>query len=364
MSRSGPDHRALRLATVGFQGFGNVGDEAILTGIEALLSDSNVRVATVFSGPIRASVSAFPRAARIVCRRHIPTMRALRELRRIDLLLLTGGGIFNDHWVGVIPRYFAWTLAARLAGARVAWIGVGVGPIRRRALRWLTRIGARLAHLVTVRDPTSAGLLGGVGAIVVPDPSVFNQPPDHRRGSGVGIIVRGPLAADTFLESRLLEAVVGTLRVLEATGRPSVVLTMAGRADGVFAERLRAAAVDAGLTAPVIEELGPAPADALARLSALSGVITVRLHGMLLGALAGVPIVPIAYDMKVRAAAEQLGLGDLVVALRDVSAALLLDRLEEAASDRRRTEVGRRLEIMRNQREAIAAAIVTAGTRR
>lgn len=363
MSRANRGHRALRLATVGFQGFGNVGDEAILTGIEALLADTNVEVRTVFSGPTPAAIAAFPGADRVVCPRHVPSLRALSELRRVDALLLSGGGIFNDHWIGVIPRYVAWTLAARLAGARTAWIGVGVGPIRRRPLRWLTRFGARFAHLVTVRDPESAAVLGGARQRVVPDPSVFNAPPQRTRDSGVGIIVRGPTRDEAGAEPRLVEAIVDTVRLLEASGRPPVVLTMAGRADRAFAERLHAAAVAGGSPAVAIEALGPAPADALARLATLSGVITVRLHGMLLSALAGVPVVPIAYDVKVRAAADQLGLGDLAVALPDVSAALLLERLSEAATERRRSDVRRRLDIMRGQRESLAAAIVSAVTR-
>lgn len=356
-------HRPLRIATVGFQGFGNVGDEAILTGIEALLAGRNVRVTTVFSGPVPVGIFAFPGAERVVCGRHVPTLRALGALRRVDLLLLAGGGIFNDHWIGVIPRYVGWTLAARLAGARVAWIGVGVGPIRRRVLRWLTRVGARAARLVTVRDPASAGMVGGARPSVVPDPSVFNVPPGARGDSGVGIIVRGPARVSIAAERRLVEAILETLRMLEASGAAPVVMTMAGPADRTFVERLQAAAGAAGSPAPQIEALGPAPSDALTRLATLSGVITVRLHGLLLAALAGVPAVPIAYDVKVRAAAEQLGLGDLAVALPDVSASLLLDRLAEAASERRRAEVRGRLAIMREHRDAIATAIVAAGRR-
>lgn len=363
MSGAERGRRPLRIATVGFQGFGNVGDEAILTGIAALLSGRDVRVTTVFSGPMPDAISAFPDAERIVCRRHLPSMRALRALRRCDLLLLAGGGIFNDHWIGVIPRYVGWTLAARLAGARVAWIGVGVGPIRRRALRWLTRVGAWATRLVTVRDPASAGMLGGARPTVVPDPSVFNVPPGARGGSGVAIIVRSPTRADTAAEQRLVEAILETHRMLAASGAAPVVMTMAGPADRAFVERLEAAAGAAGAPALEIEALGPAPSDALARLATLSGVITVRLHGLLLAALAGVPAVPIAYDVKVRVAAEQLGLGDLAVALPDVSASLLLDRLSEAASDRRRADVHGRLAIMRGHRDALATAIVAAGTR-
>jgi polysaccharide pyruvyl transferase WcaK-like protein len=353
-----------RVATVGFQGFGNIGDEAILSGIEALLRDRNLHVTVVFSGPMPASISAFPDAERVLSGRHLPTPRALRALRRVDLMILAGGGLFNDHWIGVIPRYVAWTLAARFAGARVAWIGVGIGPISRRWLRWLMRVGARFATLVTVRDPASAAVIGaGARPLIVPDPSLFNDPPERALQGGLGFIIRAPTRRDAGQESRLADVFVEMIGSVCESDTLPVLMTMGGPADAAFADRLRRAIAGAGLPSPGIEPLGPTPAAALARISGLSGVITVRLHGLLLSALAGVPVVPIAYDEKVRAAAEQLGLEDLVVSLPEITAPMLLARLAAAGSEDRRSEVARRVVIMRDGQGQLADAIVAVATR-
>jgi len=355
----------MKIATVGFQGFDNVGDEAILTGIEAALAGTGARVTTVFSGPRVDGVAAFPAARRVVTKRHLPNLSALRILRRTDLLVVAGGGIFNDHWAPVIPRYAAWVFAARLAGARVAWVGVGVGPIRRRWLRWLTRLAAQASNLLLVRDSASAELLGSAPARVIPDPSLFNPPPDaDEPGDELGLVVRAPTSGDFERTGALLAAIASAAAAAHAQGLGPVVLTMAGDTDRAFADAVVNALGRAGLTEVRCEALGPTPAAALDRLGRMSGLITVRLHGLLLGALAGVPCVPIAYDDKVRVAAERLGLGDLVVALADVSEVDLGERLAVAGSAERRQLVHERVTAMRREGDAVATALLAVGDRR
>ncbi|MGQ0608109.1 MAG: polysaccharide pyruvyl transferase family protein [Chloroflexota bacterium] len=356
----------LRIATVGFQGFENIGDEAILTGIEAAFGSTELMVTTVFSGPRPEGISAFPAARRVVSWRHLPGPSAVRILRRCDLLILAGGGIFNDHWTAVIPRYLAWVLAARLAGARVAWVGVGVGPIRRGWLRWLARLAARASTLVLVRDRSSAELLGSPQRVgVIPDPSLFNPPPaSSRQGTELGIIVRAPTSTDANRRNELVEALATAAAAAVNRGVHPVILTMAGEADRAFADAVAHALGRDDRGDVHREHLGPTPAAALHRLAGFSGLIAVRLHGLLLGALAGVPTVPIAYDDKVRVAADRLGLGDLVVPLAGVQAADLLDRLDAAASDERRAAVRARVEALRAEGDGLAAALMAIGRRR
>lgn len=366
MTRDAGGRPPLRIATVGFQGFDNIGDEAILTGIEAVLAHHNARVTTVFSGPHPACITAFPAARRVATRRHLPDVGALRVLRRTDVLILAGGGIFNDHWTAVIPRYTAWVLAARVAGARVAWVGVGVGPIRRRWLRWLARLAARASTLVLVRDSASAELLGWApGARVIPDPSLFNPAPSPAAASGeLGIVVRAPTRRDARREAELLDAIVTVAGAAAARGLRPVMLTMAGQTDRPFADAVRAALGRAGGPDVPCEALGPTPKAAIERLGRLSGLITLRLHGLLLGALAGVPSLPIAYDDKVRAAADRLGLGDLVVALANVSTVDLLDRLKVAEGDDRRSATRKRVQALRAEGVGVAQALMAIGRRR
>jgi polysaccharide pyruvyl transferase CsaB len=318
---------------LGYQGFGNLGDEAILTGLEVVLTGSSVQVRAVVCGP--DPVAGFPDARRLRTRRMRPTAAALRALRRSRLLIISGGGLLHDHWLSVVPTYLLWSLLARTLGVRVAWVGVGIGPLERPLARRLAGWSLRLASLVTVRDEESARLVGeiapGVPVHVVADPSVHNPTPvrDRRaQRSGLAVIVRGPTPRDAGRTAALAQALADAAAQAADDLGLATVLTFGGPADGPFAERVAGLAT-AGAPLP-IEPMPPDPTAAIAELGRYAAVITVRLHGMLLAAVAGTPAVAIAYDPKVAASARRLGMEDQCIALADARAEAILGALDRA----------------------------------
>lgn len=363
MSDLDPGRRAPRLLAIGYQGFANLGDEAILTGIEALLGDA-LTVATVICGPWPESVAAFPAARRISSPRLMPTGPALRSLWRSDALVLSGGGLIHDHWASIIPRYLGWIVLARLFGKRVVWLGVGVGPIRRRSHRVLARLACRLTTLALVRDAASAVLVGGVSTRVgvVPDPALFNGPFIGERWQHhkeLAIIVRGPTPARAADAERLAATFADTYLRAAGRGWQPMLMTMAGPADEPFVARITRHLAGRGERAQ-IEPLGPTPRAAIERLASVDAVISVRLHGLLLASVAGVPCVPVAYDGKVDAAAGELGIGDLVVDPALVTPELLLDRLDDACSTERMRRLAERIDEIRQRMPAVAHRVVDA----
>ena len=353
------ERRPRRAAIVGFIGYGNLGDEMILAGIEALLAPSHISVTTLFGGPDLARTAAFSGARRVSPWRSLPTPRAIRELHRVDLLLVGGGGLFNDYWPFLIPRYLAWVIAARVAGASVAWLAVGVGPIRRRPWRWLTRLAARLSERVLVRDAASAALLGGSSARarVVPDPALFLPVPSESRPEpALGLIVRGPVHDDDARATALVELLAEVAEAGRSSGLEPRVLMMAPAADHEFAERLADHLGRSG-TRPPIVALGPTTAELWRQLGALQACVSVRLHGVLLSALAGVPCVPIAYDDKVTLAADGLGIGDLVIDPGRDPPERAADRLAAARDPVRMQVVAERVTGLRAQADAVRSML-------
>lgn len=348
---------------MGYQGFGNLGDEAILGGIERLLLSSAVEPAVLFGGPGLGETSGLAGARRMSPWKLIPTPSALRALSRTHLLLLGGGGLINDHWPTLIPRYLLWALAARLLGNRVVWLGVGVGPIRRRPWRWLARLVARLSDPVLVRDQASAILLGGPNRRirVIPDPAFFLRPaPPATREPVLALIVR-PLVTD---EARASDELTALLADVAAAGRAAGleprIFMMAPSVDRVFADRVADAVAAEGGDRPIVEPLGQTPAQALERLGRCSAVASVRLHGVILSALAGLACLPVAYDPKIIAAAEQLGLADLVAAPGDDGARSPADLLSEARSPARTALVADRVRTLCGRLEEVRAMVEAA----
>lgn len=348
----------IRAVALGYQGFGNVGDEAILAGIEELLDGSRVQVVTVVGGP--QPIPAFASAGRITTHRMRPNLAALRALRRTRVLLVSGGGLLHDHWLTVVPTYLAWSVMARLAGARVAWVGVGVGPLRRPVSRRLAGWALRLAACVTVRDAESAELVARIAPRVkvtmVPDPALLMSPPAPRARSGIGFVVRGPTPGNEAEGGGMAAALADAAGGIGARAAPGHLITLGGPTDRIFAEAVRDRAAQAG-TKLSIEELGPDPHAALERIAGLEAMVSVRLHGLILAALAGTPVVPIAYDQKVLSMSRRLGLDDVCQPTAGLSGPRIIAALAEAESPAMREQVARRVGEIRSGAAALCSLI-------
>jgi polysaccharide pyruvyl transferase WcaK-like protein len=333
--------RRTPVIALGYQGFGNVGDEAILAGIEELLVGGAFDVVAVIGGE-RASIPAFPSARRVTSRRLLPTLAAVRAMRHARVMIISGGGLIHDHWAIVIPRYLAWSLLARLLGLRLCWIGVGVGPIRRAWARRLAALTARVTHVRTVRDAASRDWLrraGVRGAIeVIPDPALFLAREPHIGGGGLGLIVRTPVPSQARLEGQLTDALAG-LAGRRAAQSPATILTMEHDHDAGYAAAVAEAVARATGRMPPIRRL---PLDATAtraELARFDAVVSVRLHGLILCALSATTCLPVIYDDKVTGTASRLGLGELAVPLAEVEAGRLDEGLALAGQDAVRAAV-------------------------
>jgi len=164
--RGGPE-----ILVVGYYGFGNLGDEAIL---ETLVKDFGVTV----PGARLVVASGDPEATRerhgveAVGWQDIPAL--MDAVRSSDLVVVGGGGLFHDHWGvdpgSVLERHhygisyvLSPLVAAHLTGTPSMVLGVGVGPLRTAEAERLTRAAFELAAVATVRDESSLELLEGLG---------------------------------------------------------------------------------------------------------------------------------------------------------------------------------------------------------
>lgn len=143
----------LRVAVSGYYGFNNTGDEAILaaliTTLRALAPGVDI---TVFSHCPRETRRLFE--VRAVNRWN--PMGVILSLLRSDLLLSGGGGLLQDvTGVRSLCYYLAVVTLAKLFGKPVVYYAQGVGPVRTRFGRWLTRLVSNKVDLITVRDQAS-----------------------------------------------------------------------------------------------------------------------------------------------------------------------------------------------------------------
>lgn len=257
----------------------------------------------------------------------------VRWLRTVDLFVVVGTGAVDDMavptpWESPFALY-KWCKCAKLGGAKVAFLSVGVGPIVHPVSRALMLRALRLADFRSYRETSAVDYLHKCGFdtqgdSVRPD-LVFSLAPRRvtlrtdastRMTVGLGLINyfgwRHDVEAgeETFrrymshmkrFASYLLEH-GHRIRILigDATDRNAV--------DEMIAHlgETHPAATDVSFVAEAIDSVD----DLLEQVAEVQVVVASRFHNVLTALMAGRPVVSIGYHAKNRLLMSSAGLGD------------------------------------------------------
>ncbi len=276
----------MRVLISGYYGFGNLGDEALLAGLLTGLRSL---------GHTPVVLSGDPRATR---RQHdVEAVHRVRGLAvaiaRCDALVSGGGGLLQDvtsrrsldYYLGVI-RF------ARRAGKKVVVYGQSLGPLSEAGREAVARTLRGLP--VAVRDDQSVKLAAEMGlrAELVADPALLlakndPEPVPEPEEAPVVLVPRGG-------QPQLNEALEELALELAEAGVPVAAMSFHPREDDGAVIRMKR-------MVPELELWDEAdPAAAVRRLERARYVVSVRLHGSILAAAAGVGFAGISYDPKVK----------------------------------------------------------------
>ena len=307
----------MKIAALGYYGFQNLGDEAVLAGIRAALKTERV-----FDN---AQFMVLSNAPDTTVRLHPGTLAANRwsfretshALTGTDLFILGGGSLLQDATSAKSVVWYA--LVSRLARAkarRVLWWGQGVGPLRSKLSRFVVGHIAGQADALTVRDEKSRELLkvcGARGVIeVVADPAFALQPISRADyGAEIAPIILALRPWKGPVDARLRR--IFDTQVLDAPVYP---LPMHLPEDNVFMNGLHGANPVQSATATWSEN---GVQDALNRVAAARLVVAMRLHALIFAARCHVPFVALSYDPKVDALAAASGQEDALLNVNDTA---------------------------------------------
>lgn len=290
---------AKRIVISGYYGFGNTGDEAVLSGIIATLSETTDSQITVLSADPEQTVADHPGVSS-VHRYNLPQL--VHVVRNADLVISGGGSLLQDVTSARSVRYYLLVLRlAQFFRRKTMIYAQGIGPLirpgtRRSVARVLNRVNA-----ITVRDDDSKSLLESIGIDRVPiiqsaDPA-FLVKPDLETADRV--ITEHGLNRDSFIAVALRpwqdtdewvgNVSAGLRLVSEELNVPIVLVPMQECEDLKLSQ-----AVD-GI---VLENLGSVRT--VKGVISHSGlVVAMRLHALIFAASEGVPFIPVVYDPKV-----------------------------------------------------------------
>jgi polysaccharide pyruvyl transferase CsaB len=327
----------------GYYGFGNTGDEAILSSILAELCKYQEDLGFIVISANPAETTAIFNVRSIFWKDVDALLDAAAES---DLIIVGGGGLFQDYWgtpKGIaltpfhwgIPFYTALGMLAMLYQKPFMIYSVGVGPLFSEEGRRLTRWTFELADIATVRDQESKNLLVSLGVaqekiLVTPDPALVLQRDTESAEkilltSGIdlmahpliGVCIRNwregeeadrwrkalAEALDRFLDMHDAQVVFIPFQIsdhpLENDHAAALsVVAMMQNNDRVYTL-----------------DQSPAPATVAGLISYCKMIVGMRLHSLIFAAGAEIPPVALAYDLKVQSLMKDLELSEYSIDL-------------------------------------------------
>jgi polysaccharide pyruvyl transferase WcaK-like protein len=354
-----------RIAFFGLFGNGNSGNDGSL---EAMLIAVRKRVPTaritcVCADPDRIrqafGVSTLPighspigsrllgKADRLLAgfpHRIVSFRRAIRALRGTTLFVVPGTGILDDFGegpLGVPCVLLGWCAAARIAGAKVAFVSIGAGPIESRISRVLMKAAVKLADYRSYRDEQSRDFMTSIGfdtsgdrvypdlAFALPAPKAAPVA-NGRLTVGLGVMAyygwRNDPAAGAATHTRYVQTISTFADWLLGEGH-RVRILMGDAADRETVRRviltLRADTIipPGDLEADPIASLG----DLMRQIAKTDVVVATRFHNIICALKLGRPTISIGYARKNDVLLQEAGLGAYCQSIE----ALDLDRLKD-----------------------------------
>lgn len=217
----------------------------------------------------------------------------LKSLGPADRFLLSGGGLLQDRTSLRSLLYYLFALRRAGRRASTAHWAVGVGPLSPRGRAFVGLFGAPTYSVL--RDESSTRALVGMGypqeKVRTGADAAFTLEgvhPDPTEGL-IGYAPRSFPGTDAFTFGRELIREAGKI------GKSVVLLPFRESEDGPLCRDLR----DHSGGIASLRELPKDPRSIPDALKDLEGIVAVRLHALILGSLAGVPLAALAYDPKV-----------------------------------------------------------------
>ena len=323
----------LKVLIVGYYGFENAGDEAILRAIVIDLRERHARIGvTVVSGdPARTRASHG--VAAISWHDCLAIFDAVAEA---DLTIIGGGGLFHDYW-GFNPNllftsgqsgiafYTAPAILAALLDKPLMLYAIGVGPLFSEHAKRFVRVACEAATAITVRDEGSKRLLESLGVsgervLVTADPALGLALEEHCivQARANNADAKKPLVAVSVREwsegvqSNFWEGefAAGLDRFLAKEGgtvlfAPFGRLSGGGENDEDVAARIQARMRHRDSS--ILYSGDARDSDLLHLFGSCDLTVGMRLHSLIFSALNHVPFVAVSYDPKVDQLVERIG---------------------------------------------------------
>jgi polysaccharide pyruvyl transferase CsaB len=303
----------------GYYGFANLGDEAILEVLTHTLKEAGHQLTVLSADSARTQqLHNINYNVNYDVNYDINAVHRLRgmlpALLRHDVLIAGGGGLLQDATSRLSLEYYLTLMRlAKRAKKRVIVYGQSIGPLSRAGERSTVNV-LKKDVTIAVRDRRSQRYLAshGLEATLTADPALLLEVPSF-----------DSQACEARASSEFQHNAEKPLLIIPRGDKPEIQGTLE-RNLAAFSQKpahrdlsIAVMALSPGdqAAARALQQQGrniqlwhaDSPKIALRRIAAAKAVLSVRLHGLILAAAAGVPYSGIAYDPKVQAFLDETG---------------------------------------------------------
>ena len=297
---------------------------------------------------------------------------AARVVRKLDRVIVPGGGALDDFWGGPWGQpwaLFKWSVLSRVNGVPFLFVSIGKCSLERRLSRFFVRIALRLAEYRSYRDPGSKiaaqALIDAPDDQVYPDlafsyPSPVNQasPDGALRGArlvvGVSPIAYCDPRAWPRKDERRYAAYVNQLAKMVSwliSEGCHVRFFTTDSADAATVDDLHAMISASAINGNVIQTLASSteqsPDSLLKGISDVDLTIASRLHGVILSHLNATPVLALSFDPKVDAHMNEVGQKDYCLSIDHLRLDTLIERFTTLKAARAREQAHLRSAVQR-----------------
>ena len=313
-SRLGSRERSNDILILGYYGFRNNGDEAVLKAIvdSLLAKDPGLRICAL---SMRPKLTMVMHGIRAINRYNLP--RICYELSRTKLLLTGGGSLIQDVTSTRSLLYYLFIIRMAMKfGARNMLFANGIGPLK--SMRNRARSGRIINNvdMITVRDKRSAEVLREIGieaplVELAPDIAFSLMHSDNSAGltrlKSLGVeggyfcvAIRSWKQLKPGFESQIAEF---SDYVSCTHGLSPVFITMQPVNDEEISRRVISLMESYGCFFGAGNDLD----EILGVISGAKFALCMRLHTVVYAAGAGTPVIGLVYDPKVKSMMDSLG---------------------------------------------------------
>ena len=276
---------------------------------------------------------------------------AVETLRGTDLVVMTGTGMLTDYATSALGfpyHVFRWTAAARIAGCKVRFVGVGVGPIYERLSRWFITNALSLADYRSFRDQNSKDRISKNGFVRDKDPVfpdlVFSLAKEllGKRSAGDGTVRQVGLGIMDHRDVHMwsdeehqaqyaayLQKMCEFIQWLVSHNYSVRLLQGDARHDAGTRADLKELLTQRGIqyqNSNIIDEGGDTVEELIAQIAKVDIVVSPRFHNLLLGLMMNIPAISISYDPKNDCLLDGVGLEDYRQALTKLDVNQLINQ--------------------------------------